>query len=153
MTVRICRPFYQGLAARALNDTIGAKSAFLAARAEMEKIIEEEPDYSQALSVLGMSDAALGRKEDALREARRAVELFPGDKDPLTYAELIKNLAVVYAWTGEKEAALSELKGLLQLAAPISYGQLRLHPYWDALRGDPRFDKFVAESTKPVAIK
>jgi serine/threonine protein kinase/Tfp pilus assembly protein PilF len=153
VTVRICRPFYQGLAARALNDTMGAKSAFLAAHAEMEKIIEEEPDYSQALSVLGMSDAALGRKEDALREARRAVELFPRDKDPLTYAELIKNLAVVYAWTGEKEAALSELKGLLQIPAPISYGQLRLHPYWDALRGDSRFDKFVAESTKPVAIK
>jgi serine/threonine protein kinase/Tfp pilus assembly protein PilF len=153
VTVRVCRPFYQGLAARALNDTISAKSAFLAARAEMEKIVEEEPDYPQALSVLGMSDAALGRKEDALREARRAVELLPRERDPLTNAELIKNLAVVYAWTGEKEAALNELKALLQIPAPISYGQLRLHPYWDPLRGDPRFDKLVAESTKPVAIK
>ena len=153
VTVRLCRPFYQGLAARALNDTISAKSAFLAARAEMEKIVEEEPDYPQALSVLGMSDAALGRKEDALREARRAVELLPREKDPLTYAELIKYLAVVYAWTGEKEAALNELEALLQIPAPISYGQLRLHPYWDPLRGDPRFDKLIAESTKPVAIK
>jgi TolB-like protein/Tfp pilus assembly protein PilF len=153
VTVRICRPFYQGLAARALNDTISAKSSFLAARAEMEKIVEEEPDYPQALSVLGMSDAALGRKEDAVREARRAVELLPREKDPLTYAELIKNLAVVYAWTGEKEPALNELKALLQIPAPISYGQLRLHPYWDPLRGDPRFDKLVEESTKPVAIK
>jgi tetratricopeptide (TPR) repeat protein len=141
------------LAARALNDTIGAKSAFLAARAEMEKIIEEEPDYPQALSVLSMSDAALGRKEDALREARRAVELLPREKDPLTHAELIKNLAVVYAWTGEKDAALSELKGLLQIPGPISYGQLRLHPYWDPLQGDPRFDQLVVESTKPIAIK
>ena len=153
VTVRICRPFYQGLAARALNDTISAKSSFLAARAEMEKIVEEEPDYPQALSVLGMTDAALGLKEDALREAQRAVELLPREKDPLTYAELIKNLAVVYAWTGEKEPALKELKALLQIPAPISYGQLRLHPYWDPLRGDPRFDKLVAESTKPVAIK
>jgi len=153
VTVRICRPFYQGLAARTLNDTISAKSAFLAARAEMEKILEQEPEYPQALSVLGMSDAALGRKEDAVREARRAVELLPREKDPLTYAELIKNLAVVYAWTGEKEAALNELNALLQIPAPISYGQLRLHPYWDPLRRDPRFDKLVAESTKPVAIK
>jgi len=141
------------LAARALNDTISAKSSFLAARAEMEKIVEEEPDYPQALSVLGMTDAALGLKEDALREAQRAVELLPREKDPLTYAELIKNLAVVYAWTGEKEPAMKELKALLQIPAPISYGQLRLHPYWDPLRGDPRFDKLVAESTKPVAIK
>jgi TolB-like protein/Tfp pilus assembly protein PilF len=153
VTVRICHPFYEGLAARALNETDAAKNAFVAARAEMEKIVQAEPDYPQALSVLGMIDAALGRKEDAVREARQAIELHPLEKDQLTYAELIKNLAVVYAWTGEKEAALNELKVLLQIPAPISYGQLRLHPYWDPLRGNPRFDKLVQESTKPVAIK
>jgi tetratricopeptide (TPR) repeat protein len=153
VTVRICHPFYEGLAARALNETDAAKNAFVAARAEMEKIVQAEPDYPQALSVLGMIDAALGRKEDAVREARQAIELHPLEKDQLTYAELIKNLAVVYAWTGEKEAALNELKVVLQIPAPISYGQLRLHPYWDPLRGDPRFDKLVQESTKPVAIK
>ena len=153
ITVRFCRPFYQGLAARALNDTTAATNAFFAARAEMEKIVQDEPDYPQALCVLGMIDAALGRKEDAVREARRAVELLPPEKDSLTHAELIKDLAVVYAWTGEKEAALKELKTLLQIPAPISYGQLRLHPYWDPLRGDPRFDRLVAESTKPVPIK
>src|SRR5207237_6712472 len=70
ITVRFCRPFYQGLAARALNDTTAATNAFLAARAEMEKIVQDEPDYPQALCVLGMIDAALGRKEDAVREAR-----------------------------------------------------------------------------------
>jgi len=153
VTVRICHPFYEGLAARALNETDAAKNAFVAARAEMEKIVQAEPDYPQALSVLGMIDAALGRKEDAVREARQAIELHPLEKDRLTYAELIKNLAVVYAWTGEKEAALNELKVLLQIPAPISYGQLRLHPYWDPLRGNPRFEKLVQESTKPVAIK
>jgi tetratricopeptide (TPR) repeat protein len=102
---------------------------------------------------MGMIDAGLGRKEDAVREARRAVELQPREKDQLTYAELIKNLAVVYAWTGQREAALNELKALLQIPAPISYGQLRLHPYWDSLRGDPRFAKLVADSTQPVPIK
>jgi len=152
-TARMCRPFYQGLAARALKDTITATNAFVAARGEMEKIVQEEPDYPQALSVLGMIDAALGRKEDAVREAQRAVELLPPEKDPLTYAELVKNLAIVYAWTGQNEAALSELKAVLQIPGPISYGQLRLHPYWDPLRSDARFEKLVAESTEPVAIK
>jgi serine/threonine protein kinase/Tfp pilus assembly protein PilF len=152
-TARMCRPFYQGLAARALKDTTTATNAFVTARGEMEKIVQEEPDYPQALSVLGMIDAALDRKEDAVREAQRAVELLGREKDPLTYAELVKNLAVVYAWTGEKEAALSQLNILLQIPSPISYGQLRLHPYWDPLRSDPRFEKLVAESTKPVAIK
>ena len=117
VTVRICRPFYQGLAARALNDPATAKGAFVAARAEMEKIIREQPDYPQAMSVLGMIDAALGRKEDAVHEARRAVDLLPLEKDPLTHAELMKNLAVVYAWTGEKDAALNELTELLQIPA------------------------------------
>ena len=153
VTVRICRPFYEGLAARSLKETEAANKAFVAARAEMEKIVQTEPDYPQALSMLGMIDAALGRKEDAVREARQAVELHPREKDELTYAELIKNLAVVYAWNGEKEAALNELRALLQIPAPISYGELRLHPYWDPLRGDPRFEKLVVESTKPVAIK
>ena len=152
-TARICRPFYRGLAARALKDTTSARNEFVAARGEMEKIVQEEPDYPQALSVLGMIDAALDRKEDALREAHRAVELIPREKDPLTYAEALKNLAVVYAWNGQNEAALGELTALLRIPGPISYGQLRLHPYWDPLRGDPGFDRIVAESTNPVAIK
>jgi tetratricopeptide (TPR) repeat protein len=152
-TATMSRPFYQGLAARALKDTNTATNAFVAARGEMERIVKEQPDYPQALSVLGMIDAALDRKEDAVREARRGIELMPSEKDPLTYAELVKNLAVVYAWTGEKEAALNQLNILLQIPSPISYGELRLHPYWDPLRSDPRFEKLVAESTKPVAIK
>ena len=69
------------------------------------------------MSVLGMIDAALGRKEDAVHDARRAVDLLPLEKDPLTHAELMKNLAVVYAWTGEKDAALNELTELLQIPA------------------------------------
>ena len=153
VTVRICRPFYEGLAARALKKADAANNAFVAARAEMQKILQAEPDYPQALSVLGMIDAALGRKEDAVREARRAVELHPREKDQLTYAELIKNLAVVYAWSGKKEAALNELKSLLQIPAPFSYGELRLHPYWDPLRDDPRFEKLVEEAKQPIAIK
>jgi Flp pilus assembly protein TadD len=117
----------------------------------MEKIVQAEPDYPQALSVMGMIDAALGRKEDAVHEARRAVELHPREKDQLTYAELIKNLAVVYAWTGQREAALNELKAL-QIPRR-SRARAAPAPLTGILAGDPRFDQLVLESTKPVAIK
>ena len=81
--------FLEGLAARARNDATGAETAFTAARVEMEKIVREQPDYAQALCILGMIDAALGRKEDALREGRRAVELLPVTKDAFAGAGLL----------------------------------------------------------------
>jgi hypothetical protein len=98
-------------------------------------------------------DAALGRKEDALREGRRAVELLPVTQDAMTGAELLRNLAIIYAWTGEKDLGLKQLENLLPLYGPISYGQLRLHPWWDPLRDDPRFEKIMEEAKKPVALK
>ena len=91
-----------------------------------------------------MIDAALGRKEDAVREGRRAVELLPVTKDAWTGAEVLKNLAITYAWAGEKDLATKQLEDLVRIPSPISYGQLRLHPFWDPLRGDPRFEKIVA---------
>jgi TolB-like protein/class 3 adenylate cyclase/Tfp pilus assembly protein PilF len=150
--VRLSRPFYEGLAARANGDMLSAHSAFTVARAEIGKILCEQPDYPEALCLLGLIDASLGHKEDALREARLAVELQPTEKDPLTRAELIKYLAIVYAWTGKEELGLNQLKVALQMPCPISPGQLRLHPYWDALRGNRRFEELVAESATPVAI-
>jgi len=151
--VRMPRSFCEGLAARARGDAAAAETAFNAARVEIGKVVREQPDYSEALSVLGMVDAALGRKEEALSEGRRAVELLPITKDAMTGAELLRNLAIIYAWTGEKELAIKQLEELLPLYGPISYGQLRLHPWWDPLRDDPRFDRIVEEAKKPVAIK
>jgi len=100
-----------------------------------------------------MIDAALGRKEDALREGRRAVELLPIARDAWSGANLLTNLAIIYAWVGEKDLAIEQLKNLLPIPSPVCYGQLRLHPFWDPLRGDPRFEKLVEESKKPVALK
>jgi len=150
--LRMPRSFFAGLAARVRNDATGAETAFTAARAEMEKIVGEQPDYAQALCVLGMIDAALGRKEDAIREGRRAVELLPVTKDAMAGRAVLTNLAVIYAWTGEKDLALKQLEDLLPNYGLLSYGQLRLHPFWDPLRGDPRFEKLVEESKKPVAL-
>ena len=142
--VRMSRSFCAGLAARAQNDATAAETEFTAARGEMEKIVREQPDYAQALCVLGMIDAALGRKEDALREGRRAVELLPVTKDAWTGAEVLTNLAITYAWAGEKDLAIKQLEELVRISSPVSYGQLRLDPFWDPLRGDPRFEKIVA---------
>lgn len=91
-----------------------------------------------------MTDAGLGRKEDALREGRRAVELLPVAQDSVNGPHMITFLAVICAWTGEKEMAFEQLRAAVKLPGDLSYGQLRLSPYWDPLRGDPRFEEIVA---------
>ncbi len=67
------RSWCEGLAARARGDAAVAQTAFLAARAELEKTVSEQPNYGPAFCVLGLIDSALGRKEDALREGRHAL--------------------------------------------------------------------------------
>ena len=152
-TVRMPRPFCVALGARARGNTSAAEMAFKAARAEMENILREEPDYPEGLSILAMIDAALGKNEKALDEGRRALELMPISKDAVTGAEVRRNLAITCAWMGERELALEVLEQALLQSGPISYGQLRLHPWWDPLRDDPRFEKIMEEAKKPVALK
>ena len=82
--------------------------------------MREQPDYAQALSTLGMIDAALGHKEDALREGRRAVELLPVTKDAMAGAELLTNLAIIYAWVGEKDLAIKQLDEVVRIPSPTS---------------------------------
>ncbi len=151
--VAMPRSFLEGLAARVRNDLTGAQRAFTAARVAMEKIVREEPDYAQALSGLGLIDAALGHNEDAIREGRRALELLPVTKDAMAGAELLTNLAITYAWAGEKDLAIKQLEEVLRIPSEVCYGRLRLEPYWDSLRGDPRFEKLIEESKKPVALE
>ena len=100
--------------------------------------------YAEGLCVLGMADAALGHKDEAIREGRRAVELMPVSKDAIRGPLLIQYLAVIYAWTGEKDLALEQLSVAARIPGHLSYGHLRLHRYWDPLRSDPRFEKIVA---------
>ena len=104
--VHFTRPFVEGVIARMTNDEQKAQLAFTAARAEQEKIVQAQPDYGPAWCVLGVIDAALGRKEEALREGRRAVELLPVEKDSVNGANMIKYLAMIAAWVGEKDLAL-----------------------------------------------
>ena len=147
------RPFFEALAARARGDASGARAAFTAARAEVEKTMREQADYAQGITVLGLIDAGLGRKDDAIREGSRAVALVPVSKDAIDGADLILNLAAIYAWTGEKDLALKQLAEAARMPSTLNYGWLRLHPDWDPLRGDPRFEKIMEEAKKPVAPK
>jgi TolB-like protein/Tfp pilus assembly protein PilF len=142
--VSLSPAFARGLVARAQGDSIAANAAFSEARTRQEKLVHEQPDYGPALCVLGLIDAALGHKEDALREGRRAIELLPIAKDSINGAHMVEFFAVACAWTGEKDLALQQLTIAIQNPSFISYGQLKLHPYWDALRGDQRFEKIVA---------
>jgi hypothetical protein len=98
-------------------------------------------------------DAALGRKEDALREGRRAVELLPVEKDALDGVRWVMNLAMIAAWVGDKDLAFEQLESIIRLPSPLSYGTLKLCPWWDPLRGDPRFEKILEDAKQPVALK
>jgi serine/threonine protein kinase/tetratricopeptide (TPR) repeat protein len=142
--VQFSRPFLQGLIARMMHDDEQARSAFSAARAEQEKIVEGHPDYGPPLCVLGLIDAALGRKEEALREGKRAVDLLPVEKDALSGTAMITYLAMIAAWAGDKDGACEQLATASSRPGSVSYGKLKLMPFWDPLRGDPRFEKIVA---------
>ena len=88
------------------HDEEKARAAFLAAREQQEKIVQAQADFGPAHCVLGLIDAALGRKEEALREGRRAIELLPVEKDSITATDMIQYFAIVAAWVGEKDLAL-----------------------------------------------
>ncbi len=140
------RSFGEGLIARTTKDESRARSAFTAARAQQEKTVQSEPNYGPALCVLGLIDAGLGRKEEALREGRRAVELLPVEKDFINGTSMIAYFAIIAAWVGDKDLACQQLASASRVSGYglHSYGQLKLLPYWDPLRGDPRFEKIVA---------
>jgi TolB-like protein/Flp pilus assembly protein TadD len=143
--------FGQGLLGRMLKDENKARAAFSALRPEQEKIVQAQPDYGPAVCTLALIDAGLGRKEEALREIRRAVELMPMEKDSLNGADMIQYSAVVAAWVGEKDLALQHLAKAAALPGFLTYGRLKLLPWWDPLRGDPRFDQIVASlAPKPA---
>ena len=142
--VRFNRPFMEGVIASMARDDAKVRSAFIAARAEQEKTVQAQPNHAPALCVLGLIDAGLGRKEEALREGRRAVELCPIEKDAVLGVAMVKYLAMIAAWVGDKDLACEQLAIATHKPGDLSYGQLKLMPFWDPLRGDPRFEQIVA---------
>ena len=122
----------------------------MAARAEVAGIVNAQPDFAEGLSALGMLDAALGNKEDAIREGQRAVELLPPSKDAVVGPMLLQNLSTIHAWTGEKTAAIQELKEVTSMPSYLGYGILLRHPLWSPLRDEPEF-KAILTSLAPAA--
>jgi serine/threonine protein kinase/TolB-like protein/Tfp pilus assembly protein PilF len=145
-TVVLGRDFGEGLLARAMKDNTKAQAAFSKARSEQEKIVQAQPEYGPPLCVLALIDAGLGRKEAALMEGRRAIELLPLKKDSIDGGHMIQYFAVTAAWAGEKDLALQQLQIAIRTRSPsqvLSYGALKSSPFWDPLHGDPRFEKIV----------
>jgi len=141
--VHLNRPLIEGVIARMTKDEGKARAAFAAARTEQEKAVQAQPNYGPALCAMGLIDAGL-RKEEALREGRRAVELLPVEKDAINGPLMIQYLAMIAAWVGDKNLACEQLAIAVHPPSTVSYGQLKLLPHWDSLRGDPRFEKIVA---------
>ncbi len=138
------RAWYAGLIAQAKGDAAGARAAFAAARAEVARRLTGQSEFPQALTVLAMIDAALGNKEQAVTEARRASELLPIAQDAITGAAILKHLVITYAWCGDKDHALENLTVLSKIPSDVNYGTLHLDPIWDSVRGDLRFEQIVA---------
>ena len=143
-TVKFSPHFVEGLIARTTKDDAKARSDFTAARVEQDKLVRAHPDDAGALCVLGLINAALGRKEDALREGRHAVELLPVEKDAVNGTRIIVCLANIAAWVGDKDLACEQLARATRVPGGVSYGELKLLPWWEPLRGDPCFEKIVA---------
>jgi TolB-like protein/class 3 adenylate cyclase len=136
--------FGRGLLARMMKDENKASAVFAAIRPSQEKMAQEQSDFGPTVCVLALIDAGLGRKEEALRESRHSVELVPLEKDALNGADMLHYSGIVAAWVGEKDLALQNLAKAAQLPGFLSYGRLKLLPWYDPLRGDPRFEKIVA---------
>ena len=142
--------WFEAMAARMRGDEAAARTAFHAARVEAERLVQADAQEPRSLGLLAMIDAGLGCKEQAIREARHACELSLGELSTRQVPVVACNLAVVYAWTGEPELACQTLEAwIARPAGPFllrqpTYGDFRLNPAWDPLRGNPRFDALVA---------
>ena len=144
------KAWFEALAARMRQDRGAAQAAFAAARLEVDKVVQNDPANGRMLSLLAVIDAGLGNEADATREAQSACELLPAGRMTLDAPVAASNLAVVYAWTDQPDLACGVLEKWVDrpagsnLPAQPTYGDLRLNPVWDSLRGNARFAALIA---------
>ena len=137
------KPWFEAMIARAQGDSARANAAFSAARTVLEQRLAVKPEDARTIAVLAQIDAGLGHKELAIQEAKHAVDLMPVSKDIYDGALVLEGLAQVYTWTNEPDRAIELLQKLVTMPGYTNYARLKLHPMWNPLRGDPRFEKIV----------
>jgi TolB-like protein/class 3 adenylate cyclase/Tfp pilus assembly protein PilF len=147
------RSYFLGRIALLRKDAKGAAIAFESARGEIAAVLSPQPDNGKALMVLATIDSYLGRHQDALREARRACEIRSIESDALTGPGFLANLAEMESRAGERDTALGHLALLAGIPSPITYGNLKLNPAWEPLRGEPRFEALVAKLAPKESLK
>jgi tetratricopeptide (TPR) repeat protein len=136
---------YALLVARLRKDQAATSPSFAGIREQLNLRVSQAPQDALLLTKLAILDALLNNKEAAVAEAKRASEILPISKDALDGTVVLKNLAVVYSWSGEFDQALAVLKLLTEQPFGIFYGELKRDPWWEPLRQDPRYSKLVAE--------
>ena len=148
------KTFFLGRTALARGDHATAQRYFAAALPAIEGYLRDDPGDADRHADLGLLYAYMQRKEDAIREGRRAVELEPESHDAFHGAARAAMLALVYALTGEQDQAITLIERLLSTPGPvgntsnassnITLADLRLRWEWDSLRSNPRFQKILA---------
>ena len=135
--------FWAASAHQLMGEPELARASYDSARAILEKEHDTHPDDHRVHSALGIAYAGLGRKEDAIREGKRGVELYPVSKDALIGPYRVWDLAVIYTMVGEYDAALDEIEYLLSIPSWFSVHDLRLDPDFDPLRDHPRYQPLL----------
>ena len=137
----------------ATNTTEQRRESLLKTLARSAEDLAKDPDSYVDLKAHALLNAALGNKDEAIRFARRAVELYPIKQDAVVGSDMVQLLAVIYALTGEKDLAFETLFPLAQRPKGSHYGDLKTDPVWDNLRSDPRFAELVKRAAKSDSIK
>ena len=123
-----------------------ARANYDSARAVLEARVKEQPDDARYHSELGVAYAGLGRKQDAVKEGKRGVELLPISKEAWRGTYRVRDLARIYTMIGEQSAAIDLLADLLARPSDISGPWLRIDPTWLPLRNNSRFQKLIADN-------
>ena len=120
-----------------------AHASYDSARAILDKELDAHPDDHRIHRALGIAYAGLGRKDEAIREGKRAVVLFPVSKDAYAGTGPVLTLAMIYTMVGEYDAALDEIEYVLSIPSWWSVHDISLDPIWDPLRDYPRFRELL----------
>lgn len=143
----------EGSISRAQGDAVRSWQSFEKARETLEALLQKRPKDAAAIIDLAWAYAGLGRKEDALRRSQEAVQLVPSWRDAVEGPAYASMQALIQAWVGNRDAAIEQLAAVMKQAGAPSYGELKLDPNWDELRGDPRFEKLILEAQKPIQVE